>query len=90
MLSHRLRTKRHSGRLSPHTSHTPPVRPFLMLFLQRKLMREKAPPAQAYAQRSRKLMLRGLAEKPIAARHPAQAYALRDKKNQRKQALQAE
>jgi len=54
-----------------------------MLFLQRKLMREKAPPAQAYAQRWRKLMLRGLAEKPVAARHPAQAYALRDNRLRR-------
>jgi hypothetical protein len=49
-----------------------------MLFLQRKLMRKKAPPAQAYAQISRKLMLRAPAEKPAAARHHAQAYALQD------------
>jgi hypothetical protein len=50
-----------------------------MLFLQRKLMRKKAPPAQAYAQISRKLMLRAPAEKPAAARHHAQAYALQDR-----------
>ena len=41
-------------------------------------MRKKAPPAQAYAQISRKLMLRAPAEKPAAARHHAQAYALQD------------
>jgi hypothetical protein len=78
MLSHSLRTKRNSGRLAPDRLHTPPVRPFLMLFLQRKLMRKKAPPAQAYAQISRKLMLRAPAEKPAAARHHAQDYALQD------------